>query len=49
MEIVPFPVNHFTSPSRRTLLDFLPDAGNLLAASLGLREYLGILFYKLTL
>ena len=49
METVPFPVNHLTSPSKRTPLDFLPDAGNLLAVSLGLREYLGILFYKLTL
>ena len=49
METVPFPVNHLTSPSKRTPLDFLPDAGNLFTASLGLREYLGILFYKLTL
>ena len=45
---IPVPANFITSKERPVIwADFLPDAGALQGSSTALREYLGLLYYRL--
>jgi hypothetical protein len=48
-EIVPYPADYWTSRGSYDVLSFLPNAWNLALVETAMKEYLGILFYKLTL
>ena len=48
-EIVPYPTDYQTSRGSYDVLSFLPNASNLSLVEIAVKEYLGILFYKLTL
>lgn len=48
-EIVPYPADYQISRGSYDLLSFLPNAWNLNLVEIAVKEYLGILFYKLTL
>jgi uncharacterized SAM-binding protein YcdF (DUF218 family) len=48
-EIVPYPTDYQTSRGSYDVLSFLPNAGSLGLIEIAAKEYLGILFYKLTL
>lgn len=47
--IIPFPSGYKTSRIPYDFLSYLPEGSNLLNTSLALKEYLGILFYKIIL
>ena len=45
-EVIPYKVDYKTfGNSKTTLMDFLPSAGNLELAEIGIREIIGRLFY----
>jgi uncharacterized SAM-binding protein YcdF (DUF218 family) len=48
-EIVPYPTDYRTSRGNYDVLSFLPNAWSLGLVEFAAKEYLGILFYKLTL
>lgn len=48
-EIVPYPTDYQTSRGGYDTLNFLPNAWNLNLIEIAVKEYLGILFYQLTL
>jgi uncharacterized SAM-binding protein YcdF (DUF218 family) len=48
-EIIPYPVDYQISRGGYDVLSFLPNAWNLNLVEIAVKEYLGILFYKLTL
>lgn len=48
-EIMPYPTDHKVSRKKYDLLDFLPSAGNMEMIEIAVKEYLGILFYRITL
>jgi uncharacterized SAM-binding protein YcdF (DUF218 family) len=48
-EIAPYPADYWTSRGSYDVLNFLPNAWNLALVETAMKEYLGIIFYKLTL
>lgn len=48
-DAIPYPVGYKTQKKPYNILSFLPDASNISAISIALKEYMGILFYKITL
>jgi uncharacterized SAM-binding protein YcdF (DUF218 family) len=48
-QIVPYPTDYQTSRSGYDILSFLPCTSNLYLIDTAVKEYLGIIFYKLTL
>jgi uncharacterized SAM-binding protein YcdF (DUF218 family) len=48
-EIVPYPADYWTSRGSYDVLNFLPNAWSLALVESAMKEYLGILFYKITL
>ncbi len=48
-QIVPYPTDYQISRSGHGVLSFLPKASNLYLIDMAVKEYLGIIFYKLTL
>ena len=48
-EILPFPAGYKTSDIKYDIYSYMPSAKNILDISTALKEYLGILFYKITL
>jgi len=48
-EVVPYPTDYRTSRGSYDVLSFLPNATSLGQVEIATKEYLGILFYKLTL
>jgi len=48
-EVVPYPTDYRTSRGSYDVLSFLPNAWSLGLVEIAVKEYLGILFYKLTL
>ncbi len=46
---IPYPTAYRTSRTAYNVLGYLPDASNMAGAALALKEYMGILFYALTL
>jgi len=48
-DIVPYPTDYQGSRDRYDLLNFLPNAWNVNIIELAVKEYLGILYYRLTL
>jgi uncharacterized SAM-binding protein YcdF (DUF218 family) len=47
--IVPFPTDYKTSRKGYTVFGFLPEASNPAGVAIALKEYLGIMYYKITL
>jgi uncharacterized SAM-binding protein YcdF (DUF218 family) len=47
--VTPFPTGHRVDYGSLSLLDMLPDAGAGNSVAVALKEYIGILFYKITL
>jgi hypothetical protein len=43
---LPYPAGYRTSRAEYDVLSFLPSASNLYDISLALKEYMGIVFYK---
>ncbi len=48
-EIVPYPTDYRVPTKKYDLLDFLPSAGNIEVIEIAVKEYLGLLFYRITL
>ncbi len=48
-EMVPYPTDYQSSRDRYDLLNFLPNAWNINIVEFAVKEYLGILYYRLTL
>ncbi len=48
-EILPFPAGYKTSKTKYDIYSYMPNAANLFAISIAIKEYLGIVFYKITL
>jgi uncharacterized SAM-binding protein YcdF (DUF218 family) len=48
-EIIPCPTGYTTSKTKYDLLSYLPNASNLDSIAVALKEYMGIIFYKITL
>ena len=48
-EIIPYPTDYQTSRGSYDVLSFLPNAWNLSLIESAMKEYLGFLFYKITL
>lgn len=48
-EVLPFPTGYKTSRMGYGVSSYMPNAGNAAIISLAIKEYLGIIFYKLTL
>jgi len=48
-ETIPYPTAYHTSRTARSILGYLPDAANMVGVALALKEYMGILSYRLTL
>ena len=48
-EIIPYPTDYRTSRGSYDVLSFLPNAWNFSLVEIAVKEYLGILFYQLTL
>ena len=46
---IPCPTGHITSRAKYDPLNYLPNAGNLDSVGIALKEYIGTLFYKITL
>ncbi|MCX5811606.1 MAG: YdcF family protein [Proteobacteria bacterium] len=44
---IPCPTGHSTSKTKYDLLSYLPNAGNLSAIAIAMKEYMGILFYTI--
>ncbi len=47
--VVPCPAGYHTSRGKYDVFSYLPNSGNLDAIAAGLKEYMGILFYKIAL
>ncbi len=47
--VIPFPTGHRDSGGRHDLFSFLPDASNMAEIAMAMKEYMGILFYRITL
>ncbi|MBA4419421.1 MAG: YdcF family protein, partial [Syntrophus sp. (in: bacteria)] len=48
-DILPYPTGYKVSEGSYNLFSFLPDASNIAGIATALKEYMGILFYKITL
>jgi len=48
-EVLPFPTGYKTSRMKYNVFSYLPSAGNTAIISIAIKEYLGIIFYKITL
>ena len=48
-EILPFPAGYKISDIKYDIYSYMPSAKNIFDISTALKEYLGILFYKITL
>jgi uncharacterized SAM-binding protein YcdF (DUF218 family) len=48
-DIIPYPTGFRGPWSRYTMFSFLPNASNMAEIALALKEYIGILFYRITL
>jgi uncharacterized SAM-binding protein YcdF (DUF218 family) len=48
-EVLPFPTGYKTSRMKYDVFSYLPNAGNIAIISVAIKEYLGIIFYKITL
>jgi uncharacterized SAM-binding protein YcdF (DUF218 family) len=48
-EVLPFPIGYKSSRMKYDVYGFLPNAGNMAVISIAIKEYLGIIFYKITL
>jgi uncharacterized SAM-binding protein YcdF (DUF218 family) len=46
-EIIPYPAGYLTSRIKYDVLSFLPSAASLADVSLAMKEYMGIVFYKI--
>ncbi|HOJ70289.1 MAG TPA: YdcF family protein [Syntrophorhabdaceae bacterium] len=46
-QILPYPTGYRTSRSVYTVMSYMPDAGNITYIAYSLKEYMGILFYKI--
>jgi uncharacterized SAM-binding protein YcdF (DUF218 family) len=46
-EIIPYPAGHYAQAAPYSLLSFIPDAGALACVSIALKEYMGIIFYRM--
>ena len=46
---IPYPTSYNTRRAKYSILSYAPDAGNLANSAMALKEYIGILFYRLTL
>jgi uncharacterized SAM-binding protein YcdF (DUF218 family) len=46
-EIIPYPTGYKTARIKYDLFSFLPDASNMACITFALKEYMGILFYKI--
>ena len=48
-EVLPFPTGYKSSRMKYDIFSYLPNAGNTAVISIAIKEYLGIIFYKITL
>ena len=48
-EVLPFPTGYKTSRIKYDVFSYLPNACNMAIISIAIKEYLGIIFYKITL
>ncbi|MCX8111429.1 MAG: YdcF family protein [Syntrophorhabdaceae bacterium] len=48
-QVLPYPTGYRTSRSVYTVMSYMPEAGNIAYIAYSIKEYLGIMFYRLTL